>query len=385
MSWEREHFLTEDERMIQDAARDFADDRLAPLAAQIDREGTIPREILNEMGELGFLGVVTPEEYGGAGLNNMCLTLIIEQINRACASTGVTVSVHGSLSQSPIVKYGSAFLKETFLPDLASGRKIGAYCLSEAGAGSDAASLTCKAERSGNGWVLNGTKLWVTNGKIAETFIIFARTNPDADKPSRGISAFVVPKETPGLTIGKVEDKLGIRGSSTTEVILENCEIPAEYLLGDENQGFKIALETLDGGRTGIATQALGIAQACLEASVKYAGEREQFGQNIGRFQAIQWKIAQMAMNIEAARLLVYRSARLRDLGVPCSKESAMAKLFASTVANDVARDAVQIHGGVGYTKEFPVERFMRDAKITEIYEGTSEVQHIVISRDVLS
>jgi alkylation response protein AidB-like acyl-CoA dehydrogenase len=328
------------------------------------------------------MGMLVPEQYGGAGLSNFCLVLALEEINRVCASTGVTMSVHNSLLCSPIIKYGSDELKQRYLPRLASCELLGAYALSEADAGTDAASISARAVKDGNDYVLNGAKLWITTGADADLFTVFVKTNPEAK--AKGISAFLVEKGTKGFGIGKKEDKLGLRASSTTELVFEDCRVSANNMLGTEGEGFKIALATLDGGRIGIGTQSVGIARACLEASVAYAREREQFGKKIGEFQAIQWKIADMATQIDAARLMVYRASRMRDQGLPHTKEAAMAKLFASEVANRAARDAVQIHGGAGYLKDFPVERYYRDARITEIYEGTSEVQRIVISRAFL-
>jgi butyryl-CoA dehydrogenase len=374
--------LSEEERMIQQTAREFADTEIAPVAAENDEKGRFPREILKKLGELGFMGMLVPEKYGGAGLSNFCLVLALEEINRVCASTGVTMSVQNSLVCSPIIKYGSDEMKEKYLPRLATGEWLGAYALSEAEAGTDAGSIQARAVRDGDHYVFNGTKSWITTGADADVFIIMVKTDPS--QRAKGISAFVVERGAQGFSVGKKEDKLGLRASSTTELIFEDCRVPAKNILGNEGEGFKIALATLDGGRIGIGTQAVGIARACLDAAVAYANQREQFGKKIAEFQAIQWKIADMATQIDAARLMVYRASRLRDKNIPHTREAAMAKLFASEVANRAARDAVQIHGGAGYLKDFPVERFYRDARITEIYEGTSEVQRIVISRAVL-
>lgn len=374
--------LSEEERMIQDTAREFAESEIMPVAAENDAKAQFPADIVKKLGELGFMGILVPEEYGGSGMSNFCAVLALEEINRACASTGVTMSVQNSLVNSPIIKYGSEELKKKYLPRLASGELLGAYALSEADAGTDAASIQCRAVKDGDDFVLTGTKLWITTGAHADVYVVMASTSPELKV--KGISAFIVDRETPGFSIGKKEDKLGLRASSTTELIFEDCRVPAANMLGAEGDGFKIAMATLDGGRIGIGTQAVGIARACLDASVAYAREREQFGKAIGEFQAIQWKIADMATSIDAARLLVYRASRLRDREVPHTKEAAMAKLFASEVSNKVARDAVQIHGGAGYLKDFPVERYYRDARITEIYEGTSEVQRIVVSRAYL-
>lgn len=374
--------LSEEERMIQDTAREFAESEIMPVAAENDAKAQFPTDIVKKLGELGFMGMLVPEEYGGSGLSNFCAVLALEEINRACASTGVTMSVQNSLVNSPIMKYGSDDLKKRYLPKLASGEYLGAYALSEADAGTDAASIQCRAVKDGDDFVLTGTKLWITTGANADVYVVLVKTDPE--QKVKGISAFIVERDTPGFSVGKKEDKLGLRASSTTELIFEDCRVPAANMLGAEGEGFKIAMATLDGGRIGIGTQAVGIARACLDASVAYAREREQFGRAIGEFQAIQWKIADMATQIDAARLLVYRASRLRDRGVPHTKEAAMAKLFASEVSNKVARDAVQIHGGAGYLKDFPVERYYRDARITEIYEGTSEVQRIVVSRAYL-
>jgi butyryl-CoA dehydrogenase len=374
--------LSEEERMIQQTARDFADSEIAPVAGENDAKGKFPRGIVKKLGELGFMGMIVPEKYGGAGLTNFCLVLALEEVNRACASTGVTMSVQNSLVCSPIIKFGTEELKRKYLPRLATGEWLGAYALSEAEAGTDAASIQARAVKDGADFVLNGTKSWITTGADADVFIVMVKTDP-AQK-AKGISSFIVDRGAKGFSIGKKEDKLGLRASSTTELIFEDCRVGAKNMLGSEGEGFKIALSTLDGGRIGIGTQAVGIARACLEASISYAKERVQFGKKIGDFQAIQWKIADMATQIDAARLMVYRASRLRDQELPHTMEAAMAKLFASEVANRAARDAVQIHGGAGYLKDFPVERYYRDARITEIYEGTSEVQRIVISRAFL-
>jgi butyryl-CoA dehydrogenase len=307
----------------------------------------------------------------------------MEELHRACASTGVTVSVHNSLVGGPLTKFGTDDQKARYLPKMASGEMIGAYCLSEPDAGSDAGALSTTAVEDGDFFVLNGTKAWITNGGFCDLMIVFA--TEDKTKRTKGISAFLVETAWDGVEVGKKEEKLGIRASSTTQIHLENVRVPKANLLGERGAGFALAMDTLDGGRIGIATQAVGIAEACLRRSVKYAGERKQFGKEIGKFQAIQWKIADMAMEIEAARLLTYRAASLRDQGERCSKEASMAKLFASEASNRAAREAVQIHGGWGYVAEFDVERYYRDAKITEIYEGTSEIQRIVISRAVMS
>ncbi|MBI3856277.1 MAG: acyl-CoA dehydrogenase [Planctomycetes bacterium] len=376
--------LSTEEALIQQTAREFADKELAPLAPKIDQNGEIPRAVLEKMASLGFLGMLTPETYGGVGLTNLALALVQLEINRACASTGVTMSVHNSLCQSPLLKFGTDEQKQKYLPRLARGEWIGAYSLTEPVSGTDAAALITTATREGGDFVIRGTKNFVTNGGFADLFILFARTDPRPEAKQTGISAFIVERSWKGLTVGKNEKKMGIRGSSTTTLFFDGCRVPAANVLGKEGDGLKIALSTLDGGRIGIASQATGIAMACLDASVKYAKERKQFDRPIGDFQAIQWKIAEMATDIDAAKLLIFRAARMRDAGEPHTKEASMAKLFASTMANRHANQAVQIHGGVGYIKDFPVERYFRDAKITEIYEGTSEVQRIVVARSLL-
>ena len=376
--------LTSDEQAIQQTARDFSRKVLAPLAAKHDRDGKIARETFRQMAEIGFMGVMTPEEFGGSGMGNFALCLIQLEINRACASTGVTMSVHNSLCQGPVNRFGTPDQKKTVLPKLASAEWIGAYSLSEPGTGSDAGALTCTAKRDGTFFILNGEKNFVTNGGYADLFVVFARTHADKSLKTKGISAFLVERTTKGLTVGKDEHKMGIRGSSTTTINFEDARIPAANLLGTENEGFKVAMNTLDGGRIGIASQAVGIAEAGMDAAVKYAAERRQFDRPINEFQAIQWKIANMATDIDAAKLLIYRAAKLRDAGLPHTKEASMAKLFASTMCNDHVNQALQIHGGNGYIKDFPIERIWRDAKITEIYEGTSEIQRIVIAREVI-
>ena len=314
------------------------------------------------------------EELGGTGLGTLALSLVIEEISAACASTGVTVSVHNSLVCSPMVRHGTDAQKRRYLPELSSGRMLGAYALSEAGAGSDAAALSCKAAHDGQGWVLHGAKLWITSGDEADLVIVFARA-------PAGVTAFIVETDSPGFSVGKVEEKLGIRSSSTVELVLDAVKVPADRVLGAVGKGLTVAFDTLDGGRIGIGAQALGIAQASLDASVKYANEREQFGKPLKEFQAVQFKIAQVAAELHAARLAIWHAASLRDQGRPHKREAAQAKLIASQVANRAADEAVQIHGGAGYTTEFPVSRYFRDARITEIYEGTSEIQRIVIAR----
>jgi alkylation response protein AidB-like acyl-CoA dehydrogenase len=376
--------LTPEEVDVRQAAREFADGLLAPRAAEIDKAHAIPDDIIRKLAELGFLGMLAPEPYGGAGMSNLALALVQIEVNRACASTGVTMSVHNSLFQSPILRFGNEEQKKRYLPPATRGDWLGAYSLTEPGSGTDAAALRTTARKEGDHYVLNGTKNFVTNGGFAKHFIVYARSNPDPAAKHNGISAFFVDRAAPGFSVGAPEHKMGIRGSSTTTLTLDNVKVPAADRLGAEGEGFKIAMSTLDGGRVGIAAQAVGIAQACLDASVKYAKERKQFGRPIADFQAIQWKLAEMATELDAATLLIYRAARLRDAGQPHAKEASMAKLFASTIANKAANEAVQIHGGAGYCRDFPVERYFRDAKITEIYEGTSEAQRMIIAKALL-
>ncbi|ROL60264.1 acyl-CoA dehydrogenase [Bacteroidetes/Chlorobi group bacterium MS-B_bin-24] len=377
-----DYLLTEEQKMLREMVAKFAKEKIAPVASENERNHRFPWDIIREAGELGLMGIAYPQEYGGAGMDFVSYFLAIEEISRWCASTGVIISAHSSLVCDPIYRFGTEEQKRKYLPDLLSGRKIGSFSLTEAQAGSDAGNTKTTAIKSGNKWILNGSKLFATNGAEADIFVLIASTDPG--KKTKGVSAFIVEKDMPGYRIGKVERKLGIRASSTAEIILENVEVPEENLLGELNQGFKVAMVTLDGGRLGIAAQALGIARACLEDSVKYAKERVQFDQPIANFQAIQWMLADMWMEYEAARLLTWRASVLKDRGLPYTAEAAMAKLKASEVAMDAARKAVQIHGGYGYTEDFNVERYYRDAKITEIYEGTSEIQRLVISRHLL-
>jgi butyryl-CoA dehydrogenase len=375
--------FSEDHVLVRDAAREFAREVLAPRAADLDRTGEFPYENFKEAAARGFAGFLVPEELGGSGLGNQAMALAMIEINKGCASTGVTLSVHNSLVCGPVRKFGNESQRRKWLPRLAAGEILGAYSLSEASCGSDASALRCAARRDGDHWVLDGTKMWVTSGSHADLFVVFVRTDTKVSN-AKGITALLVEKGTPGFRVGKKEDKLGIRASSTTELIFEGCRVPAENLLGEENVGFKIAMDTLDGGRIGIASQAVGIASACLDASVKYAKERIQFGRPIADFQPIQFKIAEMKARIDAATLLVLRAAWLKDLGRPHTVEASIAKLAASRAANYCAKEAVQIHGGAGYMVDFPVERHFRDARITEIYEGTTEIQKLVIARSLL-
>ncbi len=371
--------LSEEHEMIRKMVRDFAKNEVAPTAAERDEEERFDRSIFNKMADLGLTGIPWPEEYGGIGSDYLAYVIAVEELSKVCASTGVTLSAHISLASWPIYKFGTEQQKQTYLRALATGEKLGAYGLSEPGAGSDVSAMKTRAVRDGDHYVLNGSKVWITNGGEAEIYVVFAVTDPE--KKHRGISAFIVEKGTPGFSIGKKEKKLGIRSSPTTELIFEDCRIPKENLLGEEGEGFKIAMMTLDGGRNGIAAQAVGIAQGALDAAVEYAKGRIQFGKPIAEQQGIAFKLADMATAIEAARLLTYQAAWLESNGLPYGKESAMAKLFAGDTAMKVTVEAVQIFGGYGYTKDYPVERFMRDAKITQIYEGTQEIQRLVISR----
>ena len=374
--------LSEEQELAQRTARDFAREKVLPRAREIDEQGKVPPELLAEMASLGFLGIYVPEAYGGAGLDALSYALVAEEINRACASTGVVMSSHVSLVVDPLLHHGSDAQKDRFLRPLATGEKLGCFALSEPASGSDAAAMRTSARRDGDSWVLSGTKNFITNGSSADITLVFAQT--DAAAKHRGIAAFVVEKGTPGFTVGKLEHKLGIRGSDTAQLMFQDCRVPAANLVGEVGQGFKIALSTLDGGRISIAAQAVGIARACLEDSLAYAKEREAFGKKIVEFQAIQWKLADMATEIDAARLLVWRAATLKDRGEDHILAAAQAKLFASDVAVRAARECVQIFGGYGYLTDFPAERHYRDAKITEIYEGTSEIMNLVIAQEIL-
>ena len=374
--------LSEEQELAQRTARDFAREKVLPRAHEIDEQGKVPSELIREMASLGFLGIYAPEELGGAGLDVLSYALVVEEINRACASTGVVMCTHVSLAVDPLLHHGTAAQKDRFLRPLARGEKLGCFALSEPASGSDAAAMRTNARRDGDAWVLNGTKNFITNGSIADIAIVFAQTEPGSRH--KGIAAFVVERGTPGFSVGKLEHKMGIRGSDTAQLIFQDCRVPAANVLGEIGVGFKIALSTLDGGRIGIAAQAVGIARACLEDSLAYARDREAFGKKITEFQAIQWKLADMATEIDAARLLVWRAATLKDRGEDHTLAAAQAKLFASDVAVRSARECVQIFGGYGYLTEFPAERHYRDAKITEIYEGTSEIQRLVIARSIL-
>ena len=374
------HFkLSEEHEMIRKMVRDFANNEVAPTAAERDEEERFDRELFDQMAEIGLTGIPWPEEYGGIGSDYLAYVIAIEELSRVCASTGVTLSAHTSLAGWPIFKFGTEEQKQKFLRPMAEGKKIGAYGLTEPGSGSDAGGMKTIAKRDGDHYILNGSKIFITNGGIADIYVVFALTDPESKQ--RGTSAFIVESDTPGFSVGKKESKLGIRSSPTTEIMFENCRIPVENLLGGEGQGFKVAMQTLDGGRNGIAAQAVGIAQGALDASVEYARERHQFGKPIAAQQGIGFKLADMATDVEAARLLTYQAAWLESEGLPYGKESAMSKVFAGDAAMKVTTEAVQVFGGYGYTKDYPVERYMRDAKITQIYEGTQEIQRLVISR----
>jgi len=370
--------LSEQQRMIRDMARDFATKEVAPQAAENDAEERFPAELVGRMGELGFMGMNVAEKYGGSGLDTLCYVLAMEEISKACASTGVIMSVNNSLVCWPLETYGTEEQKQTWLAPPARGEKLGAYCLSEPNAGTDAANQQTFAKPDGDGWVINGMKNFITNGAHADTLIVFAQTNPALRH--KGIRAFIVEKTDPGFSVIRKEDKMGIRASETSQLALDGVKVGPERVLGDEGTGFRIAMSTLDGGRIGIASQALGISAAAYEAARLYALQREQFGKPIASFQAIQWKIADMVLRLEAARLLTYRAAWTKEQGGSYSREAAMAKLAASEASHFITNEAVQIFGGNGYSKEYPVERHFRDAKITEIYEGTSEAQRMVIS-----
>ena len=374
--------LTQQQSMARQLFRDFAENEVKPIAAEIDEEERFPSETVEKLARFGFLGIPYSKALGGQGCDTLTYVLCVEEMSRVCATTGVIVSAHTSLGCDPIIKYGNDEQKARFLPDMLSGKRLGAFGLTEPNAGTDASGQQTKAVRDGDNYILNGSKIFITNGGYADVYIIFAMT--DKSKGTKGISAFIVEANTPGFSIGKKELKLGIRGSSTTELIFENCIIPKANLLDSEGSGFKIAMGTLDGGRIGIAAQALGIAQGALDEAVHYVKERKQFGKSLSKFQNTQFQIANMKTQIEAARLLVYKAAMAKDSGVPFSLDAAMAKLFAAEVAMDVTTKVVQLFGGYGYTRDYPVERMMRDAKITEIYEGTSEVQRMVIAGSVL-
>jgi len=373
--------LTDEQRGIQALAREVAEAEIAPNAAAWDREHRFPEELFAKLGALGLMGVCVPEAYGGAGADFLSYILVLEELSRADAGVGVTVAVHTSAATLPILAFGTDEQKERFVPPLARGEVIGAFALTEPGSGSDAGALRTTAVPDGDGWTLSGSKQWITNGSYAGTFLVFARTDPATSGP-RGVSAFLLDAEH--VTVTREEEKLGLNSSSTADLALDGARVGRDRLLHEEHRGFQVAMATLDGGRIGIAAQAVGIAQAAFDVARAYALERRAFGHRIGDFQAIQWKLADMATEIDAARLLTYRAAWLKQQGLPHTAEGAKAKLFASEMARRQTAEAIQVLGGYGYTKEFPVERYYRDAKVTEIYEGTSEVQRIVIARELL-
>lgn len=373
---------TEEQEMIRQTAKEFAETEIAPTAVERDITCEFPSEIIKKLGELGFMGMMVPPEYGGAGLDTVSYVLAMIEISKVDASVGVVMSVNNSLVCYGLEKYGSPFIKEKYLTPLAKGEKLGAFALSEPEAGSDATKQKTMADRDGDNFILNGIKNWITNGISADYFLVMATT--DKEKAHKGITTFVVEKGTPGFEHGKKEDKLGIRSSDTCSLTFTNCVVPKENIVWEEGKGFNFAMNTLNGGRIGIASQAIGIAEASLEASIKYAKTRKAFGKEISNFQAIQFKLADMSVKVDAAKLLTLQAAALKDSGKPYAKEAAMAKLYASKIAVENALEAIQIHGGYGYVREYLVERYLRDAKITEIYEGTSEIQRIVISRELL-
>ena len=374
--------LNEEQKMIQAMVKGFARESILPTAAERDKTKEFPKDIIKQMGELGLMGMSVPPEYNGAGVDTISYSLALQEIGYACASTAVIMSVHNSVSCGPIYRFGSDFLKENYLKPLAAGTKLGCFAVTEPGAGSDPAGAKSTAKKDGNSYILNGSKAWITSGKNADVVVATAYT--DKAKKHRGISSFVLEKGMPGFIVGPEEDKMGQRASDCTSLIFEDCRVPAENLLGEEGQGFIIAMTALDEGRIGIASLSVGLSQACLDAAVTYAQERVQFGSPISKFQGIRWMIADMAVQIEASRLLTFNAASMKDRGEKFTREASMAKLFASETANRSAYQAIQIHGGYGYSKEYPVERYYRDARVLTIYEGTSEVQRIVIANNTI-
>jgi len=374
--------LSKEQEFVKQMVREFAVNEVAPIAAEIDQTERFPSETVEKMAKYHMMGIPVATKYGGAGGDTLSYIIAVEELSKACATTGVIVSAHTSLCAGPIDAFGTEEQKMKYLVPLAKGEKLGAFGLTEPNAGTDASEQQTTAILDGDNYILNGSKIFITNGGVAETFVVFAMT--DKTKGTKGITAFIVEKDFPGFSIGKHEDKLGIRASSTTELVFENCIVPKENMLGKEGRGFGIAMKTLDGGRIGVAAQALGIAEGALEEATKYMKERKQFGKPLSAFQGLQWMVAELDVKVEAAKLLVYKAAINKDNGLPYTVEAARAKLFASETAMEVTTKAVQIFGGYGYTKEYPVERMMRDAKITEIYEGTSEVQRMVIAGNLL-
>ena len=374
--------LTKEQEFVRKMVREFAETEVEPIAADIDKEHRFPEETVEKMAKYGLMGIPFPTEYGGAGGDNISYAITVEELARVCASTAVIVSAHTSLCCWPIYHYGTEEQKQKYLPDLLSGKKLGAFGLTEPNAGTDASGQQTRAEEDGDYYVLNGAKCFITNGGYADVFVVMAMT--DKSQGNHGITAFIVEKGDEGFSIGKTEDKMGICASSTTELIFQNCRIPKDRLLGGVGKGFKVAMTTLDGGRIGIASQALGIAQGALDVTIEYMKQRKQFGKKLTQFQALTFVVADLAVKIEAARLLIYRAAYNETAGLPYGPAAAMAKLFAAETAMEVTTKCVQLHGGYGYTKDYPVERMMRDAKITEIYEGTSEVQRMVVAASVI-
>jgi alkylation response protein AidB-like acyl-CoA dehydrogenase len=374
--------LTEEQRLVRETTRGFAEKEIKPVASRLDHDGVYPIEELKKLADLGLMGVFVPEQFGGGGMDRIAYVVALEEISKVWASLGVIMSVNNSLVCGPILRFGNDEQKKRYLSRLARGEWLGCYALTEPEAGSDAGSIQTQAKRVGGDYVLNGNKIFTTNGSRANLAVVYAVTDPSSGK--NGISAFLVERDTPGFIVGKIEDKLGLCSSETAALRFEECKVPAANLLGQEGQGFRIALETLDGGRIGIAAQAVGIAQACLEEALSYSGERKQFGQAIANFQAIQWMIADMATEIDAARLLIYRAAWLQQQDKQFTREAAMAKLFASEASNRAAYKAIQIFGGYGFIKDYVVERLFRDARVTTLYEGTSEIQRLVIARQLL-
>ena len=374
--------LTAEQKMVQSVVQRFAETEIKPIAQELDQIGEFPWPVIKKMGLINLMGMTVPKEWGGAGVDYISYSIAIEEVARVCASTSVIMAVHNSVCCAPIYKFGNDFQKDKFLKPLAEGEKLGGFALTEPSAGSDAGAVRTTAILDGENYIINGNKIFITSGCEADTLLVLVSTDPALG--TKGLTAFIVEKGMPGFTYGTIEDKMGVRASATSELVFDNCRVPKSNLLGEINKGFKIGMDTLDGGRIGIASQAVGIAQGALDESIRYAKEREQFGRPIGKFQAIQWMLAEMATKVEAARFLVRRAAYLKDASKPFTKQSAMAKLYASRIAREVTSDAVQIHGGYGYTKDYAVERFYREAKITEIYEGTSEVQKMVIAREAM-
>ncbi|WP_371017840.1 acyl-CoA dehydrogenase [Pseudalkalibacillus sp. JSM 102089] len=375
--------FTEEQKMMQKMVRDFAEKEIAPIVEEMEETDRFPREVIKRMGELGLMGIPIPEAYGGAEMDYTSYIIAIHELSKVSATVGVILSVHTSVGTLPILAFGTEEQKKRYIPKLATGEYLGAFALTEPSSGSDASSMKTRAVRDGDHYILNGSKIFITNGGEADTYVAFARTNPE-EKGSKGVTAFIIEHDMPGFSVGKKEKKMGLNGSNTVEIIFEDCRVPVENRLGEEGQGFKIAMANLESGRIGIAAQSLGIAEAALNYATAYAKERHQFGKPIGQNQGLGFKLADMATEVEAAKLLTYRAADLKNHGIPCMQEVSMAKLFASKAAVKASIEAVQVYGGYGYTKDYPVERLFRDAKVCEIYEGTSEIQKIVISRNLM-